>query len=141
MIQRIQTVYLFVGSAVCALPFLLGFAPLDPAAPEWVETMRTLFLALATGLGLASIFLFANRKRQLSVVFWAQIVAVLGCIIVVATIVLYGSGGPGVKAMAANSKSVIAWAAPLAAGLLYFGARRAISSDIDLVKSMDRLRD
>ena len=141
MIQRIQSVYLLLGSAACALPFGFGFAALEPAAPAWVGTVRTALVALAAVVGFVSIFLFTNRSRQQSVVFLAQMLALLCFIIVVATLLLYGSNGTGVQALVGDSDSVVTSAAPLVGGLLYVAARRGIARDIKLVKSMDRLRD
>lgn len=141
MIQRIQTVYLLVGAIACAVPLVVGVAPLGGEATPWVGTLRTSLFVLASTLGIAAIFLFGKRQVQASLVLWAQVVAALSLLFLAGASLLYSAEGAGIESLVGTGAATAATAAPLVALVLYGLARRAIKADVKLVKSMDRLRD
>ncbi len=142
MIQRIQSVYLLLGAAaLVGLVFLDSFrqgAAADTYA--WFEPAIT-GLSLATAaVGLVAIFLYSNRPRQRKVVIGTQVGTILTVAVLYAS--LYLTGGFDVRAAdgSIDIGQVLLVALPVIAYLLFYLARRGIESDIELVKSMDRLR-
>ena len=119
MIQRIQTVYLFLGAV--ALTGLFFFDSL------WSSTAA------------ASIFLYENRQTQRTVVVGAQLLTVAVAAVLYGGLYLTGE-------LAVRAADGFDWAKagmlglPILAYLLFLLARRGIDHDIELVKSMDRLR-
>lgn len=138
MIQRIQSVWLFLAAAFDALTFRLPFYSgdwKDDTVPAVVDLNAqstiwfTILSVIAGALGLATIFLFRNRKLQLKLIY-------LGIFISVVLLALYfleiGDFYTGNLAL---------WAIFYFAILISFIlAARGVRSDEKLVRSMDRLR-
>jgi Domain of unknown function (DUF4293) len=146
MIQRIQTIYLFLaataGFGVLALPFA--------STPEVVQSSALfsdnlfstsdnigllVLFALAGALAIGSIFLFNNRKVQLKI-SWAALLANL-----------FGFGLAGFlffqdKARLGSStvNGGVGAFLPIAFILFVFLAIKGIKKDESIVKSADRLR-
>ena len=141
MIQRIQTVYLFLGAlALGALGvFELPWSSQAADVHVWfVPSLIGLILGTA-GTALWSIFLYERRSTQRSVVVGVQIGTVLlagvlyGGLYLTAELAFQSPGGVDWGKAAMLSMPVVAY-------LFFFLARRGIDHDIELVKSMDRLR-
>ena len=136
MIQRIQSIYLFIAAGISAgLIFVF---------PLWTTTSETqffainelLYLGLFMGsalLALISIFMFKNRKLQF----------VLGRLNIILNFILLGlfvyrslnlSGETDV------SEKGIGILLPIFSIVFLVLANKAIKKDEDLVKSVDRLR-
>ncbi len=141
MIQRIQTVYLFLGAlALAALGFFNQLWSSAAASTYGWFFPSVVGLIVVTAAGaLGAIFLYENRKTQRSVVVGVQ----------VATVVLAGVLYAGLYMTAElnfGGGRAIDWGKtamlvlPILAYLFFFLARRGIDHDIELVKSMDRLR-
>ena len=141
MIQRVQTVYLFLGAlALAALGlFELPWESAAAATHVWFVPSLIGLTGLTVGTALWAIFLYNNRQGQRSVVVGVQI----GTVLVAG--VLYGGlyltseltfGGTG----SVDWGRISALSIPILAYLLFYLARRGIDRDIELVKSMDRLR-
>jgi len=141
MIQRIQTVYLLLGAlALAALGFFdFPWESTAAAAYGWFVPSLLGLLTLTVGTAIWAIFLYEARKTQRTVVVAVQI----GTVLVAG--VLYGGlyltselavGGPN----GADWGRIVALAIPILGYIFFFLARRAIDHDIELVKSMDRLR-
>lgn len=141
MIQRIQTVYLFLGALVLGA---LGFfeAPWSSTAAStyvWYVPSLVGLIMMTAGTALGAIFLYDRRKTQRTVVVGVQI----GTVLLAA--VLYG-GLYLTSELAVRTARGVDWnlavvlALPLVAYVLFLLARRGIEHDIELVKSMDRLR-
>lgn len=154
MIQRIQTLYLLVVTAMMACTLFLPIAYFN-TADGLTLTLKAfsmngitgniwpmgLLLAIATLLPLVTIFLFKNRKMQIGLCA-AEVVLQLGALLVFA--IFYWVLLPQVAAEGAIefvSKS-FGWAAifPIASMPLTYLAGRAIFKDEVLVKSLDRIR-
>lgn len=141
MIQRIQTVYLLLGAlALAALGlFELPWASRAAAAHGWFVPSLIGLIVVTAGTGLGAIFLYENRKTQRSVVVGVQIGTVLlagvlyGGLYLTSELTFGGVRGT-------DWGRVVALAMPIVAYLFFFLARRGIDHDIELVKSMDRLR-
>lgn len=141
MIQRIQTLYLALGAiALFATAFFS-----DPWSSQAAESF-TWFLPAVIGLltvsglvGLGAIGLYTNRKKQRKVVVGAQVMTVAYLIALYTGFYLSGE-------LVLRTASGVKWETttvlllPVVAYILFYLARRAINNDIELVKSMDRLR-
>ncbi len=141
MIQRIQTVYLFLGALSLASLGLFGF-PWDSATATthvWFVPSLIGLIVVTAGTALWSIFLYENREWQRTVVVGVQIGTVLlagvlyGGLYLTSELAFMGSEG-----VVWDQATVLA--VPILAYGFFFFARRGINHDIELVKSMDRLR-
>lgn len=141
MIQRIQTVYLFLGALALGVlgVFELPWSSQAAAVHGWFVPSLIVLIVGTVGTALWAIVLYERRKTQRSVVVGAQIGTVL------LAGVLYGGlyltteltfRGPGGIDWGKTAVLVI----PVLAYLFFFLARRGIDHDIELVESMDRLR-
>lgn len=138
MIQRIQTLYLVAAALLLALFAALGDTWATAIAVEqaWLGTVG-LVLAIVTALtALVSVALFKDRARQRQVIHAAQWLDL--ALIVVVLVGLY---------LAFDSDSFQAPVGyylialqPIVAYLLLRMARQRVTADIEVVRSMDRLR-
>ncbi|SCY62938.1 protein of unknown function [Flavobacterium anhuiense] len=136
MIQRIQTVYLFLAFAATGI--LMLFVPLwttNAGKPFFFmqDQLYTILLGLTTMLSIISIISFKKRQNQF----------VLNRLNIILNLILLGlfvyrslnlSGGTEV------SEKGIGMFMPIVAIVLLVLANKAIKKDEDLVKSVDRLR-
>jgi len=141
MIQRIQTVYLALG-AIALLSTAFFQDPWSSAAAEsfqWFLPSVIGLLSASALTALGAIGLYMNRKKQIKVVVGAQTLTVAYLIALYTGFYLSGElvlrTADGVK-----WDTTTVMLLPVVAYILFYLARRAISSDIELVKSMDRLR-
>jgi hypothetical protein len=157
MIQRIQTIYLLLGSLfllATALPFaVMGRLNADARIPEGAElsifsdreyhlwddaVLVWIVLALSAVLGIASLLSFRKLSRQLSLAFYAFGLAIftipgLGLFKPFLEHRLMEIPRPGIT----PGLGLLLW---LAALIAYYLAIRAIKKDVKLIRSMDRLR-
>lgn len=135
MIQRIQTVFLFLAAMVSGV--LSHVFDLWKTGVEWMQIddyqyIYALFLASGI-LSLLNIFLFKNRRRQM---LFNGINIFLNIVLVGLLIFrLYNLPGDGL-----SSEKGIGLFLPIIALLLLWFANRSISKDEKLVKSIDRIR-
>jgi len=139
MIQRIQSVWLFLTSLFSAITFKFPFYTgdwLKDALPNFIVDLNaqtTVWLTIVTvltgALALVNIFLFRNRKLQLRLCF-------LGIVLSLLLLALYV-----LEVMNFKDGTIALWV------IFYIGilvgfifAMRGISKDEKLIKSMDRLR-
>lgn len=154
MIQRIQTVYLLIATAVMAVAL---FAPLAVFAAGGTElTLRafgledaaataahpTIYLGilavLACALPFATIFLYRNRMLQIRLCV-VEMVLAAGCEVMMA--VYYFLSCRVFSTFEFHTQSMRpAIVLPLAALIFAYLAARAIFRDELLVKSLDRIR-
>ncbi len=142
MIQRIQTVYLFLIAILsCALIFVFNLWQISEAkvfafdlfsAEGMLHKLVPVFFVLSGLVALGTIFLYKNRQLQF----------VLGRIIILINLFLLGIliylslNLPG----EVSSEKGIGMFIPTIVVLLSVMANKAIKKDEDLVKSVDRLR-
>ena len=136
MIQRIQSIYLFLAALVAAgLHFAIPVYGTTDGAPVYaVDHVELVAMFFGSALlSLIAIFLFKNRKLQF----------VLGRLNIILNFILLGvlvyqsqllSGG------AAAPEKGIGMLIPLISIVFIALANKAIKRDEDLVKSVDRLR-
>ena len=141
MIQRVQTVYLLLGALLLGGMGLFEPPWNDLAAAQFSWFIPSLIglIVVTGGTALAAIFLYDRRKTQRTVVIGVQILTLMLAGVLYAGLYLAGTltftGPSGVL----WGRSVILLI-PIVAYGLFLLARRGIESDIELVKSMDRIR-
>ncbi len=135
MIQRSQTIFLAL-SVISS--FLVYFTPVYDKAMQdpqmWIGYGLASGLALAMILSVISIFKYSDRKSQIKWVKIAMLFQLVG--IGFAVGVLFSLGGIG----------TYLWDEAIGAGLAVLGllfqglANRSIKKDLELVRSIDRIR-
>ncbi|MFN7098757.1 MAG: DUF4293 domain-containing protein [Flavobacterium sp.] len=136
MIQRIQTVYLFLAFVVTGV--LAFFIPLwneGNGTPYYFmqSQVYTILFGLSTTLSVFSILSYKKRQTQF----------VLGRLNMILNLILLGLfvyRSLSVSGEAAASEKGIGMFLPVVAIVLLALANKAIKKDEDLVKSVDRLR-
>lgn len=149
MIQRIQTLWLFVAAAISALLMLDTYpgyvfkADVPQGFGSVVTHLRvmahfpSLLLAVAMIiLPFAAIFFFKNRKRQRSFVWLSILVCVGFTMVSLMRIENFKNTSP----MPRNGSYELGMVVPALAILFLLFAIRGIRKDDKLIKSMDRLR-
>lgn len=141
MIQRIQSVYLAIAAILILSILFFDLAWSSPAATVygWFTPVILIFAALiAIGI-VATIFLFGDRVRQRMFVERLQYVLLAFMVLLYAS--MYTAGDLHfMRDGGVETGKAVAMMAPVAAYVTMFLARRAISKDIAMVRSMDRLR-
>lgn len=141
MIQRKQSLYLLLGAvALSAIFFLDG--TLSGRASEllaWYTPSLVVAASATSILAVVTIFLYENRPLQQRLVVVVQVLDLAVIMIMVVGMFLTGTlylfgGGPD------DLQRTIALFMPVVAYVFFYLARRGIQSDIELVRSMDRLR-
>ncbi len=154
MLQRIQTVYMFLAavlSIVClclqigtfsaaGVPVLREFNlwMTDPLGDHHYSTWPLFaVLVLSSAIGLCNIFLFQNRKMQARICQFNMLL-VLGWYILFA--VFSQTLGNVADMIDLTFRPEIAAALPCVSTILYLMARHAILADEKLVRAADRIR-
>lgn len=136
MIQRIQSVYLFL--ALLALGALFSRLPLitlnGTAANDTLHIAEEIFIGLSAFITLFSIFLYANRKRQMMAVKGAIALTVFALFAIGADYFI--SMGKEAEGLAVDPFAVIGTVALI----LQVLGNRGIAADEKLVRQADRLR-
>ncbi|MEM1125503.1 MAG: DUF4293 family protein [Bacteroidota bacterium] len=141
MIQRIQSLYLLVGSLLVGALFALEAVWQTLASLPAARWAALALAGLTIVLGVVAIFRYQDRSQQRRLILFVQIGAILTMLALGGG--LYLAGGTGVwidTAGGADVVHVLGVALPIVAYLLFYLARRGVEKDIALVRSMDRLR-
>ena len=141
MIQRIQSVYLLLGAFCLAALGLFDSVWQNQAAETlaWFVPALAILGAATVAVALISIFLYKNRRKQVKVVTAAQVMTVAFMIVLFGGLFL--AGDLEFLAQAGDDLwALLVLLLPVVSYIFFYLARRAIQRDIDLVKSMDRLR-
>lgn len=138
MIQRVQSVWLFLATVFDAMTFRFPFYSgdwMEDTVPAVVDLNAqttiwfTILSVIAGAIGLATIFLFRNRKLQLRLIY-------LGIFLTIVLLTLYF-----LEIGDFYSGNLAFWAIFYFAILISFIlAARGVRKDEKLVRSMDRLR-
>lgn len=146
MIQRIQTVYLLLGGAMLAIFAALGgiWSPGLAAVASWLPAVTYALAVLAALVALGAVFLYKDRKRQRTVIGYAQWLSLL--VLIPLLVGLFAStttpdvdASGAVEPIGLYGRYLVALA-PLVAYVLLRMARRGVDRDIAKVRSMDRIR-
>ncbi len=137
MIQRIQTVYLFLAALSAVLFIVIPFGQIkrDTGVETWhiYQVVPIMITAIITALSsLVTIFLFGNRKLQLKI----ALLDIFFGIVLLGLFIFGVTQHIGIENYIFGIGAVF----PLLVLLFLFLARMAINKDEKLVRSMDRLR-
>lgn len=141
MIQRIQSLYLLLACLAVAAVFLFdaAYPGGHTDVPGWMPGALFAMAFIIVAICVWALLLYKDRPRQLRVVLYAQIV-----IIAMIVAFLYGLWEAGelrdLLAGPDGGWKLLAVALPFVAYVLLFLARKGIERDIELVRSIDRLR-
>ncbi len=141
MLQRKQSVYLLLGSlAIVAMLFFDGIWE-TPAAETLVWYVPSLIVTgiVVVLVALVAIFMYGNRLRQQQVVVAVQVLTLIFMVLLYGGLFLTGVTTQ-IAEGAVDAATLIGLALPILAYVFFYLARKGIQSDIDLVRSMDRLR-
>ena len=152
MIQRIQTLYLFVVALLMSLTLFMPIASFTVAGQTYELTAFTLrcgdasettvwmgiMLSLAAALPLVNIFLFKRRVLQIRLCA-VEIILLLGSLVMIG--LYYWLTSRIFEGVAIDHRQ-FGWAAPMPilAIVVTYLASRAIFKDEVLVRSLDRIR-
>jgi uncharacterized membrane protein len=150
MIQRIQTVFLFVAFILISMLFFIPFAQLvsndvyslslkgvlTPEPNEAIQQPIWLILmgAITSITIFICIFLYSNRKLQMKIIL-VSILLALGL-----NGLMYYITNTYKVLLNANINFSLVFVFPAVTAILLFLAYRAIKKDEDLIKSLDRIR-
>lgn len=151
MIQRVQTLYLLVASALLAsmlvLPlgslvtegtvwnvFLIG-GQIPPTAPRILMFALAAMYALLAFAGVVIIFMYKNRKGQSSWIMGMLLVLVFSVLLLLFFLYRLHVTSPG---CIMNYRPGLVF--PLVAIVLLVMARKAIMKDQDIIDSLNRIR-
>ncbi len=140
MIQRVQSIWLFLAALFTAASFKFSFFSGNKLntttnVKEWIEfiaSQNSIVMILAVAIAIASlisIFIYKDRKRQMLITLVTAIVAII-------QIALYFNSKSAFTEASLNLGSLFSFATPI----LLFLAAKAIYSDEKMVKNADRLR-
>jgi purine-cytosine permease-like protein len=145
MIQRIQSIFLFIASLGFFGQFATNFASSDVSIPsllvdkiyEVQDSPILLGIVILGGLlALSAIFLYSNRNLQSKLAIFSLILAVF--LPLVAALLIYNEKTPLMDGAKINDELGIYL--PLISIICSGLAMKYINKDEKLVKSMDRLR-
>jgi len=134
--QRIQTVFLFLGALCIGLAFPGGGIR---EGASWIAAATAALFGVSVVGAIAAIFLHGNRQRQRTVVIVLQYIMIAGIVSLFAGHYL-ADALPFQASETRGSGDVLSYALPIAGYALFYLARRGIDRDINLIRSMDRLR-
>ena len=137
MIQRIQTIYLFLAFVVTGvLPFFIPLWTMADGKDYFFmqNQVYVVILGLSTTLSLLSIISYKKRQNQFVI---GRLNMILNLILL--GLFVYRSLNISGETLAVSEKG-IGMFLPIVAIVLLVLANKAIKKDEDLVKSVDRLR-
>lgn len=140
MIQRVQSIWLFLAALFTAATFKFSFFSgnninATTNIKEWIEfiaSQNTIVMILAVAIvvsSLIAIFMYKDRKRQM-------LISLITAFIAVIQIALYFNYKSAFTEASLNLGSLFSFVTPV----LLFLAAKAIYADEKLVKNADRLR-
>ncbi|CAN5215699.1 hypothetical protein BH09BAC1_BH09BAC1_30120 [soil metagenome] len=141
MIQRIQSVYLFLallalGALFSRLPLIVAVEPTDVSQiNETLLIIEQIFVGLSAFITFAAIFLYGNRKRQMTAVKTAILFTVVG-LITIAVDYFVANGKLGAANITVDPFAVIGTVALI----LQLMGHKGITNDERIVRGADRLR-
>lgn len=138
MIQRIQTLYLVAGALLLALFVALGDTWAAQIAGElrWLGALGYALAGVTALVALVSVALYKDRPLQRRVIYAAQwLDLALVVVVLVGFYLAFDS-----DAFQAPVGYYLVALQPVAAYLLLRMARQRVTADIEVVRSMDRIR-
>ena len=135
MIQRIQSVFLFIAALVFLATIFLR-SQIASETMTWVVPTVIGLQVLAAACALLTIFFYNNRKQQLKMVTLLQFIALIAIIGMFGGAYMAGL----VEELPGNTTGLVLLVLPMVGYVLVRLSGQRIKKDIELVRSMDRLR-
>ena len=135
MIQRIQSILLFIAALAFLATFFLR-SQISSEAMAWVVPTVIGLQVLAAVVSIFTIFLYNDRKRQLKVVSILQFLALMAILSMFGGAYMAGM----VEELPENTTGLVLLVLPMVGYVLIRLSGQRIKKDIELVRSMDRLR-
>ncbi len=144
MIQRLQSIFLFLGALCFGASYTLPFATSSQQVSGIFEDQQykindhialLILAALGFFIGLMAIFLYNNRKLQLKL---AYLGATLAIILPVVAVLIYTNHTANLQNV--NVEDGMGLYLPIPILAFFLLSARYINKDENLVRSMDRLR-
>lgn len=141
MIQRIQSVYLLLGAlCIASLAFIDSvWRNLAGETIVWYVPVLAVLAAVTVIMALTTLFLYKNRLRQIKLIVAVQLMTI-GVLLILLIGLLLSGELEMLRGGTADWTRLLPFLLPVVAYALFYLARRGVQRDIDLVKSMDRLR-
>lgn len=138
MIQRIQSLYLVAGALLLALFVALGetWAAAIAAELAWLGMLGYVLAGLTALVALVSVFLYKNRELQRTVIYAAMWLDLSLVVVVLVGFYLAFDSGDFVAPVGYYLVAM----QPIVAYVLLRMARQRVIADIQMVRSMDRIR-
>jgi len=138
MIQRIQTLYLVAGALLLGLFAALGstWATAIAEAQAWLGTLGYVLAGVTALVALLAVWLYKNRELQRTVILAAQWLDLALVVVVLVGLYLAFDSGD----FEAPVGYYLVAMQPVVAYLLLRMARQRVVADIEMVRSMDRIR-
>jgi len=141
MIQRIQSLYLLLGAgAMLALTFMNGAWQSVTVDFVWFNPLLSGLILLTAVLALWTIMQYKNRKKQRKLVLLVQVLTILTIVVLFGGLLMQGRLQVYTDEAIIDTEKIIAYVLPIAAYAFFYLARFTVQRDIELIKSMDRLR-
>ena len=135
MIQRVQSILLLLAALVFVATVFFQ-SVIATASMVWVvPTVLGVNIVVAV-VAILAIFMFSDRKQQLKIVTILQFLALFAIVAVLAGIYLSGA----INQLSGNVMAIILLVLPLVGYVLIRLAGSRIKKDIELIRSVDRLR-
>jgi hypothetical protein len=144
MIQRIQSIWLFLAAFISGALFIFPLYHYTPATTNIATLMGArneyillVLAAMMSALPLVALFMFGNRKRQKGLV-WLSILSSIGFVAVM--LLKIQNLKQAVPTISNDNFALPGPIIPLLAIVFLFLALNGIRKDEELIKSVDRLR-
>lgn len=135
MIQRIQSIFLFIAALVFLATFFLR-SHIASEAMTWVVPTVIGLQVLAAVFAVVTIFMYNNRKQQLKMISILQFLALIAIIGMFGGAYMAGM----VEELPENTTGMVLLVLPMVGYVLVRLSGQRVKKDIELVRSMDRLR-
>lgn len=141
MIQRIQTIHLLFAAGLAGLFLGLGggWAALATDVAPWLVGLGYGLAGLTAAAALVAVFLYKNRPTQRQAVRVAMVLDLLLVVTAVGAVVARAVGGEGELSSAEIASASVALL-PVFAYVFLGLASQGVRRDIELIRSVDRLR-
>jgi uncharacterized membrane protein YeiH len=138
MIQRIQTLYLVIGALLLALFVALGGGWASAIAVDvaWLGWLGYGLAVVAAVIALVAVAFYKDRQLQRRMILWAMWTD-LALIVVVLVGLFLAEDASSPRAPVGLYLVALQ---PIVAYILLRMARQRVTKDIELVRSMDRIR-
>lgn len=141
MIQRIQSVYLFLAAIVTAITLYFNYYKLGDGTLLNLQNnyIGIILAGLASVVSLVTLFNFKKRKAQLNLI-WLNILIIIGLLIWMFISINQAIEANSSLISTSEGSYQVGAFIPVISIILLFLARTGIRKDIKLLKAYDRLR-